>query len=154
MSMQIEKIIRKFYFIMLRKPSRSIRLWALRRLGFSIGKDVYVGDNLTMTVGVADKNIQLILEDRVSVAPNVTLVLASRANNSKLNKILPNPERKIVIRHDSWIGTGAVIMPGVEIGEFCIVGAGSIVLHDVPAYTVVAGNPARVIRTIDKSTLE
>jgi len=140
--------------MMLRKPSRVIRIWALRRLGFSVGDQVYVGENLVMTVGVADTSIEFVLEDRVSIAPNVTFVLASRANDSRLNKILPNPRRRVIVRHDSWIGTGAIVMPDVEIGECSIVGAGSVVLHDVPAYTVVAGNPARVIRTIDKSTLE
>jgi virginiamycin A acetyltransferase len=49
--------------------------------------------------------------------------------------------------HDVWIGTGAVIMPGVTIGNGAIIGAYSVVASDVPAYSIVAGNPARVVKT-------
>lgn len=51
-----------------------------------------------------------------------------------------------------WIGEQACILPGVTIGEGAIVGAGAVVTHDVPANTVVAGNPARVIRVFDPSS--
>lgn len=50
----------------------------------------------------------------------------------------------------AWIGAGASILPGVTIGENSVVGAGSVVTKDVPADTIVAGNPARIIRKIDK----
>ena len=48
------------------------------------------------------------------------------------------------------IGTGAVILGGITIGEGAVVGAGSVVTHDVPPHTIVAGNPARVIRKLDR----
>lgn len=51
-----------------------------------------------------------------------------------------------VIGNDVWIGYGALIMPGVQIGNGAIVSAGAVVSADVPAYAIVAGNPARVIR--------
>lgn len=51
-----------------------------------------------------------------------------------------------VIGNDVWIGHGAMILPGVTIGNGAIIGAGSVVAKDVPAYAIVAGNPARVIR--------
>lgn len=50
------------------------------------------------------------------------------------------------IGDDVWIGTRAIIMPGIRIGSHSIIGAGSIVTHDVPEYAIVAGVPARVIR--------
>jgi acetyltransferase-like isoleucine patch superfamily enzyme len=55
---------------------------------------------------------------------------------------------KVVIRRGAYIGVGAIILPGVTVGEGAIVGAGSVVTKDVPRLSVVAGNPARVIRTI------
>lgn len=68
----------------------------------------------------------------------------------------PNPEnrsatygRPIVIEDKVWIGINSTILPGVTIGRGAIVGAGSVVTKDVPAMTVVAGNPARVIKKIE-----
>lgn len=68
----------------------------------------------------------------------------------------PNPDnraatcgRPIVIEDKVWIGIGATILPGVRLGYGCIVGAGSVVTKDVPAMTVVAGNPARIIKRIE-----
>ena len=58
-------------------------------------------------------------------------------------KVIPT-----VIKHHASIGSNATIMCGVTVGEEAIVGAGSVVLHDVPAKTIVAGNPAKVIRKI------
>ncbi|MEX0350394.1 MAG: CatB-related O-acetyltransferase [Paracoccaceae bacterium] len=54
--------------------------------------------------------------------------------------------RDTVIGHDVWIGYGALILPGARIGSGTIIGAGSVVRGDIPPYSVVTGNPARVIR--------
>lgn len=53
----------------------------------------------------------------------------------------------------AWIGAGATVLPGISIGRWSIVGAGSVVTRDVPENVVVAGNPARTIRTVDISLL-
>ncbi|PSW16865.1 acetyltransferase [Photobacterium sanctipauli] len=55
-------------------------------------------------------------------------------------------EDKVLIGHDVWIGHGAIILPGVTIGNGSIVGAGSVVTKDVPPWSIVVGNPARVLR--------
>lgn len=55
-----------------------------------------------------------------------------------------------VVRHGASIGSNATILCGVTVGEGSIVGAGAVVTHDVPPHTVVAGNPARVIRWLDE----
>jgi sugar O-acyltransferase (sialic acid O-acetyltransferase NeuD family) len=52
----------------------------------------------------------------------------------------------VSVGEGSFIGAGAIIIPGIRIGAWCIVGAGSVVIRDIPDYTVVAGNPARVIK--------
>jgi galactoside O-acetyltransferase len=54
------------------------------------------------------------------------------------------------IERRAWIGFGVSIMKGVRIGEGAVIGAGSVVTRDVPAYCVAAGNPARVVRQLDK----
>ena len=56
---------------------------------------------------------------------------------------------KVTLKKGSWIGFNAIILRGVEIGEGAIVGAGAVVTKDVPDRTIVAGNPARVIRRVD-----
>ena len=145
------KILMTFF---LHFPYRGVRCWALKACGFELGEQVYIGDNLTVTVGFADKSMKLIIQDRVSIAPNVTLIIASHPNESRLKPILPAPKRSIVIGHDSWLGANCIVMPGVTIGECCIVGAGSVVTHDVPPYSIVVGNPARIVKTIDKTQLK
>jgi acetyltransferase-like isoleucine patch superfamily enzyme len=52
----------------------------------------------------------------------------------------------VIIGNDVWVGAGAIILSGVKIGDGAIVGAGSVVTHDVPPYCIVAGNPARIVR--------
>ena len=54
----------------------------------------------------------------------------------------------VKIGNNCWIGANAVICPGVTIGDNSVIGAGSVVIHDVPANTVAAGNPCRIIREI------
>ena len=55
-------------------------------------------------------------------------------------------EHRVHIGHDVWIGHGAIVLPGRSVGTGAVVAAGAIVTKDVPAYTIVAGNPARVIK--------
>ena len=56
----------------------------------------------------------------------------------------------IRINDKAWVGINSIILKGVTLGEGCIVGAGSVVTQDVPPWVVVAGNPARVIRALEK----
>lgn len=55
-------------------------------------------------------------------------------------------EKAITIGNDVWIGERVIVMPGVNIGNGCVIGAGAIVTHDIPDYTVAVGVPARVIK--------
>ena len=65
--------------------------------------------------------------------------------NLGLERALP-----ITIHDNVWIGGKVCILPGVTVGEGAVIGAGSVVTRDVPPYSVVAGNPARVIKTLEK----
>lgn len=58
-----------------------------------------------------------------------------------------NEPREVVIEEDVWIGARAIILPGVRIGRGSVIGAGSVVTKDIPARSVVGGNPARVVRS-------
>ena len=59
--------------------------------------------------------------------------------------------KKTVVKDRAWICTGAIILPGVTIGEGAIVGAGAVVTKDVPDYAVVVGSPAKMIKNRDKN---
>ncbi|HEX5894762.1 MAG TPA: CatB-related O-acetyltransferase [Thermoleophilaceae bacterium] len=64
-----------------------------------------------------------------------------------MDLVMSAPSRgDTVVGHDVWLGYGALVMPGVSIGSGAVVAAGSVVAADVPAYAIVAGNPARVVR--------
>lgn len=150
---QMNKLYRRCLFGLTRSGKASIRVWAMRKLGFNIGKDVYIGPYLTMTVGYADKNIQVNMGDRVSFGPNVTLILATHPNNSKLRLYIKYPTRQITIGEDSWLGANVVVMPNITIGKCCIIGAGAVVTHDVPDYAIMAGVPAKQIGTVNTEEL-
>ncbi|BBF99239.1 MULTISPECIES: DapH/DapD/GlmU-related protein [Pseudonocardia] len=86
--------------------------------------------------------------DGVMIAPKVSLITGGHplrpAQRREYLSLAP-----ILIEDDVWIGTAAVITQGVTIGAGAVVAAGAVVTRDVPAGTVVAGVPARVIKTID-----
>jgi acetyltransferase-like isoleucine patch superfamily enzyme len=112
-----------------------------------IGKNVYIGF-LVMMDGEYPEYIEL--EDEVSIGPGVSIMAHSGASpfHKRLKIYYQGPE-KVTIKRGAWIATGAVILPGVTIGEAAIVAAGSVVSRDVPPYTMAAGNPARVIQKLE-----
>jgi len=124
------------------------RIRMLRWCGFIIGEDVYIADGLIIVEELSDRG-NVVIGDRVSIAPRVTIITSSHPNNSKIRSFVPTPRGKVVIESDAWIGAGAIIMPNITIGEGAVVGAGSVVTRDVDKYTIVAGIPARVIGTVD-----
>src|SRR5919107_4836481 len=119
----------------------------LRLCGFSIGDEVYIADDLIIVEDLADRGT-ISIGDRVSIAPRVTLVTSSHPNHSRTRGFAPVSQGPIVIEDDAWLGAGCVILPGVRIGRGAVVGANSVVAHDVPPLHVVAGQPARTIREL------
>lgn len=85
------------------------------------------------------------------VGPNVSFFSATHPLDPVVRKGTQGPElgKEIHIGDDCWIGGNAIILPGVTLGRGVVVGAGSVVTKSVPAFTVVAGNPAKVLRKID-----
>jgi maltose O-acetyltransferase len=123
------------------------RIQLLRWCGFVIGRDVYIADELIIAEELHDRGM-LTIGDRVSMAPRITLVTASHPNDSRIRPFAPEQRGPIVIEADAWLGAGVVVLPGVTIGRGAVVGANSVVTHDVPPLHVVAGQPAKTIRVL------
>ena len=102
--------------------------------GVRIGNGVKIQNNVSVYEGVE-------LEDQVFVGPSVvfTNVASPRARVSRKHEY-----RKTRVRLGATLGANATILPGVTLGEYCLVGAGAVVTRDVPAFALVVGAPARV----------
>jgi len=85
----------------------------------------------------------------VVIGPNVIIVTHDSSYHC-IQQDIPLIRREVIIKRNVYIGAGAIILPGVTIGEYSIVAAGSVVTKDVPPHTVVAGVPARVIKTVEE----
>lgn len=124
-----------------------------------IGNNVFIGSQT-----VVDCATRVEIEDDVLVSYQCLLIDSNNhSNNAAVRRNdLPDvkygraynwaaiPSRPIVIRRGAWIGARAILLKGVTVGEGAIVGAGSVVTKDVEPYTIVAGNPARVVRRLER----
>ena len=137
------------YKIGMRMPYSKLRIKAMRALGHTVGKEVYFPADLVLTQNFVKNRGLLVIGDRVSIGPGCIFILASHPNASRVGQDIKSKTNEIHLQDDVWIGAGAIILPGVTVGEGAIVGAGSVVTKDVEARSVVAGNPAKVIRMLD-----
>ena len=111
--------------------------------------DVVIGDHTR--IGLHNTIIGPVsIGSHVNLAQGIT-VTALNHNFSEPNKRIDEQgvsTQEIVINDDVWIGANAVILPGVTIGSHCVVAAGAVVTKDVPPHSLVAGVPAKIIKTI------
>ena len=107
------------------------------------GKNVYANFNLTC---VDDTHIYV--GDCTMFGPNVTLATAGHPILPELREKGYQYNAPVRIGKRCWIGAGALIMPGVTIGDDTVIGAGSVVTKDIPAGVVAVGNPCRVLREV------
>lgn len=103
-----------------------------------IENDVIIGNNVTIKSGVQIWD-GISIEDDVFIGPNVTFTNDLIPRSKKY----PLEFKRIVIKKGASIGANATILPGIEIGEFAFIGAGSVVTKNIPPYTVWYGNPAK-----------
>ena len=115
--------------------------WAGKFVHF--GKNVYANFNLTL---VDDTHIYV--GDSTMIGPNVTIATAGHPILPVLREKVYQFNLPVRIGKNCWIGAGAIILPGITIGDNTVVGAGSIVTKDLPANVVAVGNPCRILREI------
>ena len=113
----------------------------------NLGVFTRIGKNVFINHGCSFLDIGgITIEDDVLIGPKVSLITESHPLNPAERKSLV--VKPVVIKRNAWIGAGAIILPGVTVGENAVVAAGAVVSKDVPANTVVAGVPAKVVKTI------
>ena len=109
------------------------------------GSFIYANSNLTL---VDDGDIYI--GDHVMIGPNVTIATAAHPLDAALRARGLQYNRPVHIGENVWIGANAAILPGVTIGANAVIGAGSVVTHDIPANVVAVGVPCRVLREIQE----
>lgn len=108
-----------------------------------VGKNFFANYNCTiLDVG------KVTFGDNCLLAPNVAIYSAGHPIHPDSRNSLYEYGIDINIGSNVWIGGNTVILPGVTVGDCCVIGAGSVVTKDIPAWSIAAGNPCRVIRKI------
>lgn len=145
------------------KPSDTKRLEVLKKLfgelpeGLELlspftcdyGKNVHLGKNVFININNYFMDGSTItIGDNVFIGPSCGFYTAThpldyKARNEGLEKALP-----IVVGDNCWFGANVSVMPGVTIGEGCVIGAGAVVTRDMPANSVIGGVPAQVIKRL------
>ncbi|GKU23686.1 maltose acetyltransferase domain-containing protein [Clostridium folliculivorans] len=124
--------------------------WIEPPINLCYGKNVSIGNNF-----YANFNLSLIddykitIGNNVLIAPNVTIAVTGHPVHPDLRQNGEMYAFPITIEDFVWIGSGAIICPGVTIGKNSVIGAGSVVTKDIPANSIAAGNPCKVLREIN-----
>jgi len=114
----------------------------------SIGNNVIIHPGTVLSAD-PQPNGTITIEDDVSIGSNVHLYAVNHRYDRTDIPIKYQgyyPAEAVIVRTGAWIGASATILAGVTVGHNAVVGAGSVVTRSVPAFTVVAGNPARIIK--------
>ncbi len=126
-----------------------VRPFLWKKIGIKVGKDVGLGYGIYLDV---DGHDLIEIGDNVIITAQCILLTHRRDihqyHKGQLQNKLPYIRKKIIIEANASIGMRSIIMPGVTIGEGAIVAAGSVVTKNVPQNTIVAGNPAKIIKEI------
>lgn len=109
-----------------------------------IGENFYSNHNLI----ILDANT-VEFGDNVFIAPNCGFYTAGHPIDASTRNKGLEYTKKIKVGNDVWIGGNVVVLPGVTIGDNCVIGAGSVVNKDIPANSIAVGNPCKVIKTIE-----
>lgn len=113
------------------------------------GKHVHLGDNV-----YANFNLTLVDDTHIyigsntMIGPNVIIATAGHPVLPELRLKVAQFNAPVHIGKNCWLGAGAIVLPGVTIGDNTVIGAGSVVTKDIPANVVAVGNPCRVLRSI------
>lgn len=157
-----------FYGWLLHMSLPPVRVWLMRLAGARVGKDTVIFDvsfaNLyhygfsRLTIGdmcflgdevMLDVRGGITLGNQVTLSNRTTIVTHINVgfDDHPLQRVYPTTEAPVVIGDGAYTGTGAIILPGVTIGEQSVIGAGAVVTKDVPHHTLAVGVPAKGVKT-------
>ncbi|WP_415336224.1 sugar O-acetyltransferase [Clostridium perfringens] len=121
--------------------------WGGKNVHF--GNGVYANFNLTMV-----DDCDIFVGNNVMFGPNVTVSAGTHPIHPELRSKQAQYNIPIHIGNNVWIGANSVILPGINIGDNSVIGAGSIVTKDIPSNVVAVGNPCRVLREINENDMK
>jgi maltose O-acetyltransferase len=124
--------------------------WVMPRFQCSYGGQIEIGANSFLNWdAILMDDARITIGDDVSIGPRAQLLTALHPmTDHELRRARWERTAPIIIGDNVWLGAGVIVCPGVTIGHDSVIGAGSIVTKDVPAYAFAAGNPCRVIREL------
>ncbi|MDT0403373.1 sugar O-acetyltransferase [Streptomyces edwardsiae] len=118
------------------------------------GGNVHIGDDFFGNVNLTFvDDVDIRIGDGVMIAPSVTLTTTGHPVHPSRRTDFGRFSEPVVIEDKVWIGSNAVVLPGVRIGYGSVIGAGSVVSRDIPPMTVAVGTPCRVVRAITDQDL-
>jgi maltose O-acetyltransferase len=113
------------------------------------GSNIYVGRNSFVNYGCVFLDCNCIrIGDDAQIGPGVHIYTALHPLDAHTRRSGLESAKPVTVGNNVWLGGSCVICPGVSIGDNTVVGAGSIVVHDLPANVLAVGNPCKVIRTL------
>ncbi len=117
------------------------------------GSNIEVGENFYCNYGVCILDVcKVKIGDNCFIAPQVGIYTATHPLDRSTRISGFEYGKPITIGNDCWIGGGAIINPGVTLGDNVVVGSGSVVTKSFPSNVVIAGNPAKIIRRLDEKS--
>lgn len=131
-------------------PHNELRAACFRILGVKVGAHVFFGMNVNMDLLYPEK---VTLMDHSMVGNNASVYVHIRGN-LPLKRLFPRKVEPVVIGRGAVVWSGAIVLPGVKVGDYSVVAAGAVVTKDVPEYSVVAGVPAKVIENLDPRDID
>lgn len=130
-------------------PNSGHNLWLQPPFYCDYGTHIFIGDHVFFNFNCVILDVASVtIGHRTKMGPNVQLYTATHPINYKLRATGLESGKAISIGEDTWIGGGAIVLPGVSIGDRTIIGAGSVVTKDISSDVLAAGNPCRVIRKL------
>ena len=126
-----------------------VGLWLREPIKVDFGKNIHWGDHCFANYGLIALDVaEIRIGNNVMLGSNVQLMTPIHPLDPELRLEGWEAGAPITIGNNVWVGSGAIILPGVTIGDNAVIGAGAVVTKNVPARAVAVGNPARVVKTV------